>query len=512
MKQLFTLLLFSLVFITSALAQERYTEEVFSDDEIVLTENVQFATNATIFGLLFDPNIDEFVPEPLFMDVYEPDQSIDDETARPVVIVVHGGDDLPRIVNNACWGDKTDSVTVTTARKLARMGYVAVAPNYRLGWNPLANTQDAFLDGLVDAAVRTQQDIRACARYLRKDEAEDGNSYNIDPDQFAVWGTASSAGTYCAFAAYINTLDEVQTPTYFVTDEDGNVFNTFNEMEAGNIEGTEIGINALGDTTNYINTPGYSSDFQIACLGSAISLDPGALDEDEPPMIMWGNPLSPVTMAVEGPIQLPTTGEVVAFAQLSQGLITEANDIGLNDAWIAAGFDDVYSTAQQNDPFFGQLEGWLPLYGDPDNEYPWVHWDEENCPVSAESFDVLPGANREQALVQIDTMAGHFGVRACLTFGLNCPSVTSVRELLLDENIVSLSPNPSVGAIRLEANYGRTIQEVNIISLEGQLVKRFVTDNNIFQVDDLGVAPGFYNVLVRFEDGIVNKKLIVHQN
>lgn len=509
MKRLFTLLLLLTICLTYNFAQERYTQEVFSDDEIVLTENVKFATNATIFGLLFDENINEFVPEDLFMDVYEPDQSIDDETERPVVIVVHGGDDLPRIVNGACWGDKTDSVTVTTARKLARMGYVAVAPNYRLGWNPLAPNQDAFLDGLVDASVRTQQDIRACARYLRKDIAEDGNQYAINSDQFGLWGVASSAGTYCGFAAYINEIEEVQTPTFFVTDEDGNVFNTFNEMEAGNIEGTVVGVNALGDTTNYINTPGYTSEFQIAALGSGISLDPGVVDPEEPPMIQFGNPLSPVTTINEGPIQLPTTGEVVAIVLLSQGLIREANEVGVNDPWINAGLDDVYSTAQQNDPFFGELEGWLPLYGDPDNEYPWVHWDEVNCPVSDESFDVLPGADRDIALIQIDTMAGYFGVRACLSMGLDCPSVTSTRELLLDEKIVTLSPNPSSGVIRLEANYGRTIIEVDIMSLDGKLVERYVTDTNIFQ-EDLNLAPGFYNVLVRFEDGIVNKKLIVH--
>ena len=37
--------------------------------------------------------------------------------------------------------------------------------------------------------------------------------------------------------------------------------------------GRIVGVNALGNTTNYINTPDYSSAFQIAALGSAISLD-----------------------------------------------------------------------------------------------------------------------------------------------------------------------------------------------------------------------------------------------
>ena len=510
MKNFFTVVLLTSFLMGQLTAQDRYTSEVFTDAEIKVTTDVHFATNATILALLFDPNVDEFVPEPLFMDVYEPDPSVETETNRPMVMVVHGGDDLPMIANNACWGDKTDSVTVTTAKKLARMGYVAVAPNYRLGWNPLSTTQDAFLDGLVDAAVRTQQDLRACARWLRKNIAEDGNTFNIHPDRFSIWGTASSAGTYSAFAAYINETAELETPTFFVTDEDGNVFNTYNETEAGNIEGTEIGVNALGDTTNYINTPGYSSAFQLSAIGSGISLDPGTLDADEPPMIMFGNPSSPVTQFPEGPIQLPTTGEVVAFVQLSQGLITEAVDLGLNDAWINAGLTDEFTLYQQADPSFGQLEGWLPLYGHPDNEYPWVHWDEVNCSVSDQSFDVLPEASRELAIGQIDTMAGYFGVRACITLGLNCPGLTSTREVLLNENIVTLFPNPAAGQIHLEANYGRTIEEITIYALDGQLVKTFAVNNTIFQKDDLQLAAGFYTVLVRFEDGVVSKKLVMN--
>jgi len=372
MKPIFTLLLFSIIF-ANTFAQERYTEEVFTNNQIKVTQDVHYATNATILALLFNPDVNEFVPEPLYMDVYEPDTALDTVTNRPMVMVVHGGDGLPVISNQTCFGDKTDSVTVNTARKLARMGYVAVAPNYRLGWNPLAPTQDVFLDGLTDAAARVSQDLRACARYLRKDIAEDGNTYNIHTEKFGIWGTATTAGTYSGFTAYINELEEVNSETYFVTDTAGNIYNVFNEMEVGNLDGTVVGINAAGDTTNYVNNPGYSNAFQITALGSAISLDPGIIDADEPPMIMFGNPLADVTKADEGPIPLPSTGEIVAFVQLSPGLIKEANAAGVNDAWKNHSFTDQYSAAQEADTIFGAVEGWLPLYGDPGNEYPWVH-------------------------------------------------------------------------------------------------------------------------------------------
>ena len=509
MKKLYLSLIVCFAFLAVQLnAQDRYVSEVYTDSEIKVSSDVHYATNATILPILF-AGATEFLPEPLFMDVYEPDPSIDTVTNRPVVMVVHGGDALPRYANNACWGDKLDSVTVVTAMKLARMGYVAVAPNYRLGWNPLTTEQDAFLDGLVDAGVRIQQDLRACARWLRKNEAEDGNTYGIHPDQIAIWGTASSAGTYSGFAAYINEVEETQTPTWFVTDSLGNIRNTYDEAQAGNLDGTVVGMLPNGDTTNYVNTPGYSSKFQLAALGSAISLDPGTLDADEPPMIMFGNPLSPVTQFPEGPIQLPTTGAVVAFAQLSQGMITEANELGLNDAWINAGLDDPYTQAQQNDPWFGAQEGWLPLYGDPENEYPWVWWDEVNCPVSAESFAVLPGSDRAIGLIQIDTMAAYFGVRACVTFGLNCAGVTSTKEVVLDESLVKVAPNPTAGMLTIEAPAGQTMEDIRIMTINGQEMGRYQVENSYFQIEDLKLTPGFYLAIVRFEDGIVPKKIIV---
>ena len=108
MKNCFTLFLALCLLVSVSQAQERYTSEVYTDDQIKVTSDVQFATNATIFPLLFDPDVSEFVPENLFMDVYEPDPSVDTMTNRPMVLVVHGGDALPRITNNACYGDKTD--------------------------------------------------------------------------------------------------------------------------------------------------------------------------------------------------------------------------------------------------------------------------------------------------------------------------------------------------------------------------------------------------------------------
>lgn len=502
------------LFSTVALAQERYVDEVFTDDQIVVTSDVYYATNADAFPLIFGL-APEFIPTDLFFDVYEPDQSVDDVSDRPVVIVAHGGDGLPQFINTVCWGDKGDWHTVAIARQVARQGFVAVVPNYRTGWNPLAPTQDLFLDGLVDASFRIQQDFRACARFLRKDVAEDGNTYDIDADKLTLWGVSTSAGTYALGAGYINSFDEVQTETFFVTDAEGNIRQTVDEAQLGNLEGTVVGMTADGDTTNYVNTPGYSSEFGMIVSATGISLDPGALDPGEPPLIMFGNPNSAATQFPIGPITLPSTGEVVALVQLSQGVIVEANEMGLNQEWIDAGLIDDMSMSQQMDPNFGAQEGWFPFYGDANNDYPYIWWDQDACSavdpdVNANSLDGFPGADQDYALMQIDSMGGFFGARACITFDLDCAGVsTNTREPILAASSVEMAPNPTNGAFRIQTANGEEIQDISIFTTTGQLVRNFVVDNDQFTEDALQLPAGYYNVVVRLEAGLVTKKLVV---
>ncbi len=498
MKKIYLLLLFFYLLFGQTFAQ-RYTTEVFTADQIKVSTDVQYGVNATILPMLF-AGATEFLPEQLLMDVYEPDPTMDDRTDRPVVVVVHGGDALPMISNQACWGDKQDWITVTTAQKLARMGYVAIAPNYRLGWDPTTKNRDLFFDGLIDAGTRMQHDIKACVRYLRKTIAEDDNPYGIASEKFAAWGTASGAGTTIVIAAYVD-LEELNTPSYFISDEEGNVFNTFNLQEAGDIDGTTVGINALGDTTNYVNHPDYSSKFQMTAMGVGTAIDPGSLDEGEPPMIMFGNPNSPVTQVDEGTLRLPTTNEAILTVQLSGGVIKEANEVGLNDIWINADLDDPYTNAQRADPNFGEYEGWLPLYGPVENEYPWVWWD-PNCPVNEQSEAALPNPDQARSLRQLDTMAAYFGVRAVVALQLD--TETTIEDHLTLANAWDVYPNPATNALQIKLHNGQAIEEVNIFNLTGQAVQQYQGNQNTsFQINDLKLSTGLYVLQIRTNEGLI---------
>ncbi|HSW13962.1 MAG TPA: alpha/beta hydrolase [Solimonas sp.] len=100
-------------------------------------------------------------PAVLQADVYKPTAT----GAMPAVLLIHGGG----------WTGGKRSLMESTARKLARQGYVAVTASYRLapGWR-----HPAQLD-----------DVRQALRWMRASHA----SLQIDPQRVAVWGYSAGA-------------------------------------------------------------------------------------------------------------------------------------------------------------------------------------------------------------------------------------------------------------------------------------------------------------------------------
>ena len=76
-------------------------------------------------------------------------------------------------------GSKADYSVVENCMRWAKKGYVAVAMDYRLGWNPTSTDQNVRTSTLLQAAYRGIQDAKAMVRYMRKTEAEDGNPYGV---------------------------------------------------------------------------------------------------------------------------------------------------------------------------------------------------------------------------------------------------------------------------------------------------------------------------------------------
>ncbi|MFM1874826.1 MAG: hypothetical protein RL266_563 [Bacteroidota bacterium] len=235
MKNLFTIGLLGLFSIGQTVAQSdctagRYvTENLFSSVDV---------TNAVVFG---NNNALGGGPTDLKMDVYEP--AGDSETGRAVVIVQFGGSFIG--------GQRGD--VASQCQFFAKMGYVAIAPDYRVGFFFPSEVTTTL------AVMRAMHDMKACVRYLKKTVAEDGNPYGIDPDRIIVGGI--SAGAIGAIhAAYFDEISEI--PSYMENDTAG----------LGGVEGNS-------------GTPGYSSEVLGVLSYSGAIGDSSWINQGDAPII-----------------------------------------------------------------------------------------------------------------------------------------------------------------------------------------------------------------------------------
>jgi para-nitrobenzyl esterase len=181
------LLLLSILSYTMITAQaqcdgERYRNLIFP--EFDLTSDILYGDNLDYQGSVTD----------LYLDVYEP--SGDTESARPLVVIAHGGSFVT--------GSKTGPDVVPLCQDLARMGYVVASIQYRLGISIIGDLND----NATSAVIRGVHDTRAAVRFFRKDVAENGNNYSIDPEKIFVAGV-SAGGFNALHTAYLDELSEL---------------------------------------------------------------------------------------------------------------------------------------------------------------------------------------------------------------------------------------------------------------------------------------------------------------
>lgn len=195
MKRIFTLLMltFSMSAVVMAQSSEcdgtRYVDyNAFPNVDV--TSGVTFGSNTALGGGQVD----------LKMDVYEP--AGDNFDSRPVIILAFGGSFIG--------GQRSDMEFL--CRIFAKLGYVAIAPDYRVGFF-LPNQVTTTL-----AVMRSMHDIKGCVRYLRKTVAEDGNPYGIDSQRIIVSGISAGA-IGSIHAAYLDKDSEV--PSYMANDTAG---------------------------------------------------------------------------------------------------------------------------------------------------------------------------------------------------------------------------------------------------------------------------------------------------
>lgn len=501
------LLSFLAVVGTQANAQ-RYLEEVFTD--VTITPNVIYGMNASVLTYQF---FGEAIPNDLVMDIYEP--SGDTETDRPVVLYFHTGNFLPYPVNGGTGGFKTDSSTVEMCTRLARMGYVVASCDYRLGWNPLAETQPERTYTLINAAYRGVQDCRTAVRFFRMSEEVMGDPWGIDETRIAVWGQGT--GGYIAFAAATldNWLEDIALLAKFnwippgLTEPVPMVVESIN----GNADGTTYGINPLdGDTLCYVNHVGYSSAFNVMVnMGGAMG-DISWLEDTSVPMISFHVPTDPFAPYADGIVVVPTTSEDVVEVSGSYTVQAGANDFTNNtsfqlaDSW-APGAAFTAAANANNDGNYGLY----PITRTGANIYdssPWEWWNPEIIEQenSDNGFLTNPDMSAEKARTFIDSIQGYAAPRLMCALDLPLsPCAVSVSETIAPE--FSVYPNPSNGMFTISAN--EKITGVEMRNLVGELVfaKQGLNVNTYRVNRDL--PSGVYFVDIQSDGGRYTVKLIL---
>jgi para-nitrobenzyl esterase len=186
----FSTIALSFLFAAPAFAQSECADGRYSDpahfDSVTVTLAVPFGSNTPVTG---------GGTETLEMDIYEPYG--DTLAERPAVIVAFGGSFIA--------GTRADVADLCI--RLAKLGYVAVAPDYRVGFFfPNVNTTQL-------AVVRCMHDLRAAIRCLRKTVDLDGNPYGIDTHRIVVGGV-SAGGIGAIHATYLNQSIEIPPTLY----------------------------------------------------------------------------------------------------------------------------------------------------------------------------------------------------------------------------------------------------------------------------------------------------------
>ncbi|MCB0629805.1 MAG: T9SS type A sorting domain-containing protein [Saprospiraceae bacterium] len=537
MKKRFNTIL-SLLFVLGVVgmqAQVRYLDQVFTS--VSVETNVPYANAISVLT-------GSAAAQSLTMDVYTPVG--DDATDRPVVIYLHTGSFLPQYINGQVTGGKRDSAAVEICTRLAKMGYVAISATYRAGWNPTATGptgQNTRTGTLLNAAYRGIQDFRSCVRYLRKTIAEEENPYGIASDKIVAWGQGTG-GYISAGAAFLDDFEEVNLDKFIDTE-------TLLPYVDTNLVG-----NPYGTTEKPLcipNWPTYSSDFQLAvnmggALGDASWIDGTSATSSEAALVGFHLATDPFAPFGNGPVIVPTTGDFVVNVSGSRTAVDTANVEGVND--VLAPINQLVNflnlKVQALKPVAFQFPGQEVTTLATENMYPFLEgasigqprsglWDWYGVAQMTAEVNVLnqflpepidpntlnsntlitnPDMSKEKALVYIDTVMMYYAPRGCAALGLteclDALGVVGVDEIV-DAKLVELQlgPNPARSEVQFRSGFEHPMKEIRVFDLKGLMVQSHLKINaHQFTMERGNLPPGIYLARVRFEEGILTKKIV----
>lgn len=497
-----------LAFVSLTAVSQRYITDQFS--VVTETRNVVYDSNMAVN--IIPPNNPPIVKQGLLCDIYEPEG--DNLDKRPVVILLHTGSFLPPIVNKQVTGSKDDSTIVEMCRRFARKGYVAVAMNYRIGWNPTVLNADTATAQLLQATYRGLQDTKNCVRYLSMNAA----GFKIDTSRIAVGGIGT--GGYIALAyATIDKQEEVELEKFrYSTDPYPPMVNT-------GLFGDWDGIGGIPQL-NIPGDPFYGVNIGAAFhIGGALG-DISWMDGNEVPIFSMHCVLDPYAPYEYGNVIVPTTGvTVINTAAGGKAVQDSATYYGINEIIENRNYTDVMSARAHQ--INGGNEGLYPFILNArtpafaNEGSPWEWWDSTvvksiNFPYAGAGEEAHrnamfnnPDMSKDKAMKYIDTIQGFLAPRLVCAMGLGgCPdklgSVGNVNNQKVD-----VFPNPNTGLFTVQLTSGQIINLVEIYDLNGRLIERIEAGMESVQVDLKGLSTGVYMVKLLSDSGVGTSKVIV---
>jgi len=550
MKRALHLLLLGLPLTVAA--QQRYIDEVFTPGQVVITPNVPYGVNIDFLtSNLASPNVptevvqlqtlvstQQPIPTAFFdptdgttavkvrelrMDIYEPDQNVDNVTERPMVLYIHTGNALPPPQNGSPVGTRTDSTAVEICKRMARRGYVAVSMSYRLGWNPLAATEEERRGQLLNAVYRAIHDVRQCVR-THKAVAAGANTYGIDANKIIVLGEGT--GGYIALAH--NTLDKGSE--LFVEKFLPDPFTPTVSYVDTNVVGNLAGFN--GQLSLY-RPNGFDHETHFCVnLGGALA-DTTWAEAGDAPMVAFHTVFDPFAPFTYGIVIVPTTGGPVVDVPGSNFFIPWVNDLGNQASFATLPGGDPYTDRARS--LYGQTvdgvtiasgaEGLFPFIRPrwpapaSDEASPWQFWD-PNSPLATAVIPGLgitthqaslasnPDMSPTKARTYIDTIMGYMNPRIVCALELGpCSLVGMDEEGALDAG-VSIYPNPAAGLFTV-ATTGAVIRFADIHDATGKLVRSQRVNASRVILDRSGLGAGIYLLQLRTDDGSTTHRLVL---
>jgi hypothetical protein len=536
---------------TGAHAQ-RYLTEVFTEAQITVTEDLIYGTNIDFLtSNLGSPLVQQDVvalqtavatgqpiPPAYFdpadgstglkvtnvrFDLYQPDQGVDSEDARPLVIYLHTGNALPPGLNQAPTGSRKDLTVQAICRQLARRGYVASAMSYRLGWNPLAATEEERRAQLLNAIYRALHDVRQHVRVMKADAAG-ANTYAIDPTRIIVLGEGT--GGYISLANATLDRGEELFIEKFRPDPFDPTTSYVDTLAVGGLAGTDGFLNLYKP-----NGFDFSTQFCVN-LGGALA-DTSWLEPGDVPMVAFHTVFDPFAPFTEGIVIVPTTQGPVVPVQGSNLFMQLVNQFGNNAS---------FATLPDGDPFtdkarsmYGQTyngvtvnagnEGLFPVLRpvatapNQNEASPWQYWD-PNSPIATSPSSVPgltihqvsllsnPDMSEAKALTYIDTIMGYMNPRIVCALELGPCSLVNIEENDPIAAGVDLYPNPASDQVFITSS-AATIRHYEVFDVNGRLVRTHTVNSDRVIMQRESLKAGVYFVNLVYDQGNLVRRVVL---